>query len=145
LETVPLSDEEPTFDDLIKMHRASKLMTIEEAQRVAAAKFELEAPAPAERSFQLEPIEPVNSAGLGATILRRGSTREFAREPMEGDVLGTILAFSSGRPRSDFPRLTDTYLIVNAVDGLEPGAYYYSRERQSFDLLKAGDFRGEAG
>ncbi len=145
LETVPLSGKETTYDDLVKLHRASKLPTIEEAGRVAAANLDVEPAAPTLISRQAGAIEPVNSAGLGATILRRGSTRVFAREPMEGDVLGTMLAFSSGRPRSDFPRLTDTYLIVNAVDGLEPGAYYYSRERQSFDLLKAGDFRGEAG
>ena len=55
------------------------------------------------------------------------------------------MAFSSGHPHADSPRLTDSYLIVNAVDGMEPGAYYYSRERQSFDLLKAGDFRRQAG
>ncbi|MGD0075663.1 MAG: SagB/ThcOx family dehydrogenase [Candidatus Binataceae bacterium] len=145
LETVPLAEKETTYDDLVKMNRASKLLTIEEARRVAAANLDVKPAAPTLISRQVGAIEPVNSAGLGATILRRGSTRVFARESMEGDVLGTIMALSSGRPRSDFPRLTDTYLIVNAVDGLEPGAYYYSRERQSFDLLKAGDFRGQAG
>ena len=41
--------------------------------------------------------------------------------------------------------MTDTYLIVNAVGGLEPGAYYYSRHRRALELLKAGDLRGNAG
>ena len=145
LETVPLSGRETAYDDLIKMHRASKLLTIDEARRVGAAEFDAETPPPMAIARQIEAIEPINAAGLGATILRRGSTRVFARESMDGEILSTIMAFSNSRPRSDFPRLTDTYLIVNAVDGLEPGAYYYSRERQSFDLLKTGDFRGEAG
>ena len=145
LETVPLSSRETAYDDLIKMHRASKLLTIEEARRVTAATFEPQPPAPAQVTRQIEPIEPINSAPLGATILRRGSTRVFVRKSIDGEILATIMDFSNSRPRSDFPRLTDTYLIVNAVDGLDPGAYYYSRERQSFDLLKAGDFRAEAG
>jgi SagB-type dehydrogenase family enzyme len=145
LETVRLSGRETAYDDLIKMHRASKLLTIEEARRGAAAKFDAKPPAATAVTHQIESIEPINAAGLGATILRRGSTRAFARESMDGEILATIMAFSNSHPRSDFPRLTDTYLIVNAVDGLKPGAYYYSRERQSFDLLKAGDFRGDAG
>ncbi|MGH7864210.1 MAG: SagB family peptide dehydrogenase, partial [Candidatus Binataceae bacterium] len=55
------------------------------------------------------------------------------------------LAASSGHPRADFPRLTDTYLIVNAVDGLRSGAYFYHRSANAFELLKAGSFRSEAG
>ena len=47
--------------------------------------------------------------------------------------------------RADFPALTETYLIVNAVEGIEPGAYYYRRESGTFDLLKPGKFRSDAG
>ena len=55
------------------------------------------------------------------------------------------MAASSEHPQADFPALTDTYLIVNAAEGLEPGAYYYNRDSRAFELLKAGNFRGEAG
>jgi hypothetical protein len=47
--------------------------------------------------------------------------------------------------RADFPRLTEAYLIVNAVKGMAPRAYYYQRESATFDLLKSGNLRGEAG
>src|SRR5262249_48820717 len=40
--------------------------------------------------------------------------------------------------------LNELYLIVNAVEGLDPGAYYYDSVGQVLDLLKAGDFRREA-
>jgi SagB-type dehydrogenase family enzyme len=143
-ETVPLSGKEIFYDDLIKVHRASKL-SIEEARRVASARFDLVLPQPTETTNQIEPIEPINALGLGTTILRRGSTRVFAGESLDGKVVATIMDLSSGHPHADFPRLTDTYLIVNAVEGMQPGAYYYARERQSFDLLKAGDFRNNAG
>ena len=42
-------------------------------------------------------------------------------------------------------RLTDPYVIVNAVDGLVSGAYHYSRQESALELLREGDFRDEAG
>jgi SagB-type dehydrogenase family enzyme len=36
------------------------------------------------------------------------------------------------------------YVIVNAVDGLEPGAYYYRRNDGTLEMLKPGDFRAAA-
>ena len=43
------------------------------------------------------------------------------------------------------PSLNELYLIVHAVDGLPPGAYVFRREQRALELLKAGDFRREAG
>jgi nitroreductase len=77
--------------------------------------------------------------------MRRGSTRKFSGEPITADELAAILDASSGHLRCDFPPLSDTYVIVNAVDGLAPGAYYYSRPDRALELLKAGDFHGNAG
>jgi hypothetical protein len=37
------------------------------------------------------------------------------------------------------------YAIVNAVDGLEPGAYAVSADGSAMELLRRGDFRREAG
>ena len=82
---------------------------------------------------------------LGETILRRGSTRAFAHKAITAEELATILSASSRHPRADFPPLSDTYLIVNAVERIEPGAYYYRRQSGEFELLKAGNFRREAG
>ncbi len=42
-------------------------------------------------------------------------------------------------------QLNDVYLIVNAVAGLDPGAYVYHRDRQMLECLKTGNFRAEAG
>jgi SagB-type dehydrogenase family enzyme len=36
-------------------------------------------------------------------------------------------------------------LAVNAVEGLDSGAYVYHRERRALECLKAGNFRAEAG
>ncbi len=42
-------------------------------------------------------------------------------------------------------QLNHLYLIVNAVEGLEPGAYVFHRGRGVLELLKPGDFRDRAG
>jgi SagB-type dehydrogenase family enzyme len=41
-------------------------------------------------------------------------------------------------------QLNDLYLIVHSVQGLSPGAYFFRRDRNTLELLKAGEFRAEA-
>jgi SagB-type dehydrogenase family enzyme len=135
METVPLSMEEKSYPDLIAIHRASKLIDPDELRSLV-----IDHPAERDNSGRA-----VGCHGLGETILRRGSTRKFAQEPLPAQELAAILDNSSGHPHCDFPPLTGTYLIVNAVEGVEPGAYFYSRTNRKLELLKAGDFRGNAG
>jgi SagB-type dehydrogenase family enzyme len=42
------------------------------------------------------------------------------------------------------PPLHDGYLIVNAVEGLAPGAYLHRASEGSIELLRTGDFRARA-
>ena len=87
-----------------------------------------------------------DSAPLGATIAHRGSTRRFAREPMPAGRLEALLAASTAPVRADYGSgVIDTYLIVNAAEGVNPGTYYYSPSKGEFELLQAGEFREEAG
>ena len=145
LETIPLSSREVEYQDLIKIHRESRLVTSEEVAAVAAAKLDSQPTPLGANALHLETITSEESAGLGETILRRGSSRAFAQQAITAAELATIMAASSEHPQADFPPLTDTYLIVNAADGMEPGAYYYDRAARAFELLKPGNFRGEAG
>ena len=145
LESIPLSSKEVAYADRAEMHRESRLVTAEEVAKVSAAKLD---PAPRSSSasnLRFETAAAEDSAGLGETILRRGSSRAFAQDAITAEELATIMAASSEHPQADFPALTDSYLIVNAVQGLAPGAYYYDRQARAFELLKAGNFRGEAG
>jgi hypothetical protein len=41
--------------------------------------------------------------------------------------------------------LSQPYLIVNAVDGLEAGAYFYDRTAGALQPLRLGDYRAIAG
>ena len=87
------------------------------------------------------------SAGLGDTIAHRGSTRRFAREPMPAGRLEALLSASTSPVIADYGGgLIDTYLIVNAAEGIDPGSYYYAPgDGGGLELLQAGEFREEAG
>lgn len=141
-DSIPLSAREVDYDDLRKIQRESRLITGEEVAAISDARL----PAtPRELSQSLVHFDrAAETLGLGETILRRGSTRKFAQEPIAAEDLQTIVS-AARHPRADFPSLTDTYLIVNAVSGMSSGAYYYDREAGGFLLLKEGNFRGEAG
>ncbi len=86
------------------------------------------------------------SEPLGATIAHRGSTRRFGRVPTPGGRLEALLSASTAPIPADYGSgLIDTYLIVNAAEGINPGSYYYSPERGALELLQEGEFREEAG
>jgi SagB-type dehydrogenase family enzyme len=145
LESIPLSAKEVVYDDLVRIQQASRLWTPEEVSEVRNTRVE---PVPRENShgtITLEPVDSDSATGLGDTILRRGSTRIFAREAIRAEELGAVLATSKLNANMDFPPLTETYVIVNAVEGVEPGAYYYGHEIRTWLRLKAGNFRREAG
>ena len=81
-----------------------------------------------------------NGPGIGDTILKRGSTRQFSRLPISLLTLSNILLNSTrGIPmdyKNDSNSLIDFYLVVNAVDGLEKGGYFFNSRNNSIDLLK---------
>ena len=82
--------------------------------------------------------------------MRRGSSRKFARTPITLAELSTMLDRATRGMPADFldpagSQLNDLYLIVNAVEGLEPGAYFFHRGRSVLELLKPGEFRDRAG
>src|SRR6266446_3351760 len=144
LTTLPLSAREVDYPTIRHAHAASSLTT---AKKVAAWRGPLAPPAftpPGGPTAALAPsvatAEPVETV-----ILRRGSTRTFAREPIRLAQLSTILRASTRGLPGDWAARPDLYLIVHAVDGLDPGTYVLDREGEKLALLQAGDFRREAG
>jgi SagB-type dehydrogenase family enzyme len=145
LESIPLSAKEVVYEDLVRLHRASRLSVSEEVSELARRPFDSRHLESSSNAITLEALDDNAAAGLGETILRRGSTRVFAREPIAAEELASILATSKLDANRDFASVAETYLIVNAVDGIAPGAYYYHRESSTLEPLKAGGFRAEAG
>ncbi len=144
-EAIALSSSEVSYEPLVKFHREARLVTREEVAAIADASVVASVRASKTDLIRFDPIAPEAEMGLGETILRRGSTRQFAQAPIRGEELQAILAAGVEPSRADFPPLIDAYLIVNAVEGMEQGAYFFDRDGGGFELIKAGEFRAEAG
>ena len=152
LATVAYSEKEVDYPAMRKMHEASSLGSSDEINRWRG-KFSIgEAPAAKGELISLQPLDDAKLShdSIEQVISRRGSTRQFARDPLTLQQLSTILDRSTRGIPADFldpsgRHLNDIYLIVNSVVGLRAGAYFYRREEKSLELLKPGDFRDKAG
>ena len=153
LETEPLSRSEVDYPAIRAQHAASSL-----ADGVEAAAWRGPSPVMEEpvATGSLHPLRPkaepeLPRESLDAVIRRRGSTRVFDKtRSLSFEELSTVLDRATRGVPGDFldppgASLLDLYLIVHAVAGLSPGAYYYRRRDCSLELLRAGSFRGTAG
>jgi len=167
LETVPLSRDEIDYPLMREMHAASSLHSAEEvtAWRDDAAPGDTEMrpaeiggtgttdfPPPPGLVIQLTPLSDAEMPRdpIEQVILRRGSSRQFARTPITLTQLSTMLDRATRGVPADFlnpfgSQLNHLYLIVHAVEGLESGAYVFHRDRRVLERLKRGNFRDEAG
>jgi SagB-type dehydrogenase family enzyme len=152
MESVPASRNEIDYPAMREMHAASSLNSPEEVKMWRGRTPLTKLPPPTEpiiasRAFSdaempRDPIEQV--------ILRRGSARKFAQLPIGLVQLSTMLDRTTRGIPADFldpqgVQLNDLYLIVNAVEGLNPGTYVFHRGRGALECLKEGNFRGQAG
>jgi len=152
LETIPLSEREVEYPAMLEMHDASSLESEEEVLHWRRKQPILSASAPAGEAVRLQrlPEEEQPKDTIEQVILRRGSSRRFDQtESTKLSQLSTILDCSTLGLLADFldspgAQLNDVYLIVHAVQGLKPGAYFFRRERNTLELLKEGDFRAQA-
>jgi SagB-type dehydrogenase family enzyme len=153
LETEPLSPSEVDYPAMREMHAASSLVDEDEVREWRGRTPEQKFPEPVGQLIPLRPFgaDEVSRAELGTVILKRGSTRRFARdEAISFEQFSTLLHRSMQGVPADFldpagSHLNELYLIVHAVDGLPPGAYVLHRDQWAIELLKAGEFRREAG
>ncbi|MCI0664160.1 MAG: SagB family peptide dehydrogenase, partial [Acidobacteria bacterium] len=153
LENMPLSPREVDYPAMREIHAASSLRTEEEVRTWRTQTPAKRHPEPMGELIPLKPLDDsaVVRDGVGPVILRRGSTRRFARDKALGfEQLSTLIHRSMQGIPADFldpvgTHLNDLYLIVNAVEGLRMGAYVLHRDEGMLELLKEGDFRAKAG
>ena len=142
-----LAGEQIGYDEVTLAHAEAALATPEDvtAWRSAA----LAGPEKKGTTGSGVPVAIGREAGLplAEAILERGSTRRFARDPISRTHFETILAAATRPSQWDFQdqgSLQGVYLIVNAVESLAPGAYFFSVEGQELTLLREGEFREQA-
>lgn len=88
---------------------------------------------------------------LLGTIQRRRSVREWSTRGLTLEQLASLLYHSFGLRRHGRQTLPDpsvednhalhVYVLVNAVEGLEPGVYYYRRGEQALSQVRQGSLR----
>lgn len=154
-EVVPYSRHERDYPPMRAVHAASVLETGAEARawRGGAPPPVPEPQRPAEGvRVPLQPLDEGQRPAdpLDAVILRRGSTRRFARRPITRAQLGTLLERTTRGVPADFLQppgamLNTLYLLVHDVEGLAPGAYVLDQDAGELVCLREGDFRRQAG
>jgi len=152
LPLIPLSTTEVDYPAMREMHAASSLTSPNEVVAWRGEGRKEKRSEPKEKLIGLElpkdnelPKDPIEQV-----ILRRGSTRQFAHKPISLPQLSAMLDRSTRGISADFinppgSQLNDMYLIVNAVEGLGSGAYFYRREKRALELLRHGNLRKLAG
>jgi len=152
LKTEPLSNYDFDDQEIQKIHQASSLTSGREVNDWLDVTQKIKISSSMENPISLDPFkqDKIPSASLERVIIRRGSAREFLREPISFQQLSTILYYSTMGIPADFlepyeSSLINLYLIINAVDDLQPGSYFYHREQNKLELLREGSFRQTAG
>jgi len=108
------------------------------------------------KETQLKVQKP--SCNISELIATRSSVRDFHRKPMKMSQLSELLytaygvkGFISAYGENKFPtrivpssgglQSTETYLIVNDVEGLEQGLYHFNPVNESLQLIDLGIMR----
>ncbi len=152
LPPIPASPGEIDYPLMREMHAASSL---DSAEQVSKWREHAQVAKPLIKATKLISLPQVVDADLPGdsieqVILRRGSTRKFAPAPITAAQLSALLDRSTRGIPADFldppgSRLNDLYLIVNDVEAIPAGAYYYHREQHALEPLRHGNFRKMAG
>ncbi len=144
----PLSREEVDYPIIWEANKASEFSgrgQVREWTAVGSFKPAEEDSRAADQIVKLRPLKSGASKALAEVILQRGSSRRFGQVPISFEALSTILQASKTPIPFEFlpdgESLINFYFIVNNVDGLPSGSYFYNQEDDSLEELKLGGFR----
>jgi hypothetical protein len=137
------------FPEIGMMHAASSLASGEDARVWRDSAYEPEPPSPSSTAISLRPVDPeqLPADPIDAVIMRRRSNRHYeSATPLSYAALSTVLTRSLPAVSMDClmpgapPHFTP-YLIVNNVEGLDPGAYVVHPTDGSLELLHPAETR----
>ena len=135
--------EYPNIDII---HSASSYLSLEEISRGVGYRYRPLQLEGAHYEIAPDPSLVERSENLGETLITRRSSRDFHRGSITFEELSTILYFSTRPFPSDLGggSLLDIFLVVNRVEGIPPGIYYFDRIRDAIVLMKEGGFSESA-
>ena len=152
-QTIPMPRGELNYPEIWKLHKSSYLHNKDEVKNWITAATAVKqtptnkAPEVVHRKALIFETAIINEPSLGETILLRGSSRKFSRQPISFRQLSNILHYSTRGVPLDFLDIKidndnnknstiDIYLIVNDVEGLQAGAYFFDHYNESLEQLK---------
>jgi SagB-type dehydrogenase family enzyme len=157
-EVLPLSKKgEIEYPEIWKIHHASYLHSIQEVKdwansATAFKKRDLNTAILYSQPIRYEELSSSAppSTSLGEVILRRGSSRRFTRTSISFTQLSNILYSSTrGIPldfiKEDQDSTIDVYMIVNDINGLQRGSYFFNRSTNSLEQLGINVSRDMSG
>jgi hypothetical protein len=137
----PLSASPQHHEGLAAVHRAGVLHHADEVMGWRALAAQLGTAATGEVA-----VWPRGRGTLEDVIVQRGSTRQYAGDPVGEDVLRWELAVAARPVPADFAGLGRTllehFLAVHAVEGVAPGIYRW--RRGNMEQIEQGTFRQQA-
>ncbi|HET7035160.1 MAG TPA: SagB/ThcOx family dehydrogenase [Thermomicrobiaceae bacterium] len=147
-----ISPREVEFPVIGMLHGASALASGAEASAWRADPLRRQPAAPSGPETALTPLSDAELPPLRIedVILKRRSTRHYDTEVgIPFTAFSTLLDRSSRGFAADClipgaAPLHQQYLIVNGVEGLEPGVYRHEPSRHAVERLRAGEFRQQA-
>ena len=129
-------------------HTATQLADAAAVRRIRTAQFQVPAHT-TEAPVVALPVSATSQIPLDTAVRRRSSARRFTHQPIAAAQLAAVLSAPASALAADFLHgdgsLLETYVIVNAVDGVLAGAYHYRRGERRLEQLRAGDLRDTAG
>jgi SagB-type dehydrogenase family enzyme len=150
--TEPLSNYDIDDLEIQAMHQDSSLNSAVEVKNWQDNDTENTIHVNPENTITLQPSleNTMPQDSIESVIMRRGSTRQFSLESISLEQFSTIIYYATRGIQTDFLKpygnsLIDLYVIVNSVENLESGSYFYNRETNVLELLKEGKFRHVAG
>ena len=110
---------------------------------------------PSASRINLSRPETSGGAPVWDALKKRRSVRRFLTAPLPEPALSQLLWASQGvtAVRQGYAFRTapsagglfpiETYLVINSVEGIEPGLYHYAVPSHELDQLRAGDLRAD--
>ena len=152
VKTEPLSNYSIDDPEIQRMHQASSLNSVVKVKDWQGNTPKITTLLHVGNAIPLQP-SPENGMpqdSLESVIIRRGSTRQFSLESISLQQFSTIIYYSTRGIPTDFLKpygnsLIDLYIIINSVNDLGSGSYFYNREKNVLELLREGKFRHVAG
>jgi len=152
VKTEPLSNYNIDDPEIQMMHQDSSLNSAVEVKNWQGNTPKITIPLNTGNAISLQPSleNGMPQDSLESVIIRRGSTRQFSLESISLQQFSKIIYYSTRGIPTDFLKpygnsLIDLYIIINSVNDLESGSYFYNREKNALELLREGKFRHVAG